>query len=80
MAVQTGQQPARIPPDLSPAEDIHFNTLLDGWVIGQGGSALFHTSDGGNTWIPVPDFGGAYVSVDVEGVNIWANNITGYIL
>ncbi len=29
-----------IPPDLSPAEDIHFSTLQDGWVIGQGGSAL----------------------------------------
>jgi photosystem II stability/assembly factor-like uncharacterized protein len=66
-----------MPPDLSPAEDLHFNTLLDGWVIGQGGSALYHTSDAGNTWIPVPDFGGGYVSVDVEGVNIWANNITG---
>jgi photosystem II stability/assembly factor-like uncharacterized protein len=66
-----------VPPGLSPAEDIHFNSLLDGWVIGQGGSALYHTSNGGNTWIPVPDFGGAYVSVDVEGVNIWANNVTG---
>lgn len=66
-----------LPPDLSPAEDIHFSNLQDGWVIGQGGSALYHTSDGGNTWIPVPDFGGAYVSIDVEGVNIWANNVTG---
>ena len=66
-----------LPPDLSPAEDIHFSTLLDGWVIGQGGSPLYHTSDGGNFWIPVTDFGGAYVSVDVEGVNIWANNVTG---
>jgi photosystem II stability/assembly factor-like uncharacterized protein len=66
-----------MPPDLSPAEDIHFKTLLEGWVIGQSGSALYHTSDGGNTWIPVPDFGGAYVSVDVEGLNIWANNVTG---
>ncbi|MCK7520677.1 MAG: hypothetical protein MZV64_24760 [Ignavibacteriales bacterium] len=27
--------------------------------------------------LPVPDFGGAYVSVDVEGINIWANNVTG---
>ena len=66
-----------MPSDLSPAEDIRFNTLQDGWVIGQGGSALYHTSDGGNTWIPVTEFGGAYVSVDVEGVNIWANNVTG---
>ena len=66
-----------IPPDLSPAEDLHFNTVLEGWVIGQGGSALYHTSDGGSTWIPIPDFGGAYVSVDVQGANIWANNVTG---
>ncbi len=65
-----------VPPSLSPAEDIHFNTLLDGWVIGQG-SSLYHTIDGGNTWIPVPDFGGAYVAVDVEGLNIWAANVTG---
>ena len=66
-----------VPAGMSPAEDIHFNTLLDGWVIGQGGSALYHTDNGGNTWIPVPDFGGAYVSVDAEGQSIWANNITG---
>ena len=66
-----------VPPDLSPAEDVHFNTLLDGWIIGQGGFSLYHTIDGGNSWVPVPDFGGAYVSVDVQGVNIWANNVTG---
>ncbi|HEY6907292.1 MAG TPA: YCF48-related protein, partial [Ignavibacteriaceae bacterium] len=65
------------PPGLSPAEDIDFSTLQDGWVTGQGGTSLYHTSNGGNTWIPVNDFGGAYVSVDVEGTNIWANNITG---
>ncbi len=66
-----------MPPDLSPAEDIHFNTLQDGWVIGQGGTSLYHTSDGGNTWIPVPDIGGGYVSVDVQGMRIWANNVSG---
>ena len=66
-----------MPPDLSPAEDIHFNTLLEGWVIGQSGNSLHYTSDGGNTWIPISDFGGAYVSIDVEGLNIWANNVTG---
>jgi photosystem II stability/assembly factor-like uncharacterized protein len=66
-----------MPPDLSPAEDVHFNTLQDGWVIGQGGTSLYHTSNGGSTWIPVPDIGGAYVSVDVQGSNIWANNVTG---
>ena len=66
-----------IPPGLSPAEDVHFNTLQEGWVIGQGGTSLYHTNDGGNTWIPVPDFGGGYVSVDAEGNSIWANNVTG---
>ena len=66
-----------MPPDLSPAEDIHFTTLQDGWVIGQGGTSLYHTSDGGNTWIPVPDLGGGYVSVDVQGSSIWANNVSG---
>ena len=66
-----------MPPDLSPAEDVHFTTLQDGWVIGQGGTSLYHTNDGGITWIPVPDFGGGYVSVDVEGNSIWANNVTG---
>jgi PKD repeat protein len=64
-----------IPDNLSPAEDINFTTMLNGWVVGQGGSSLFHTSDGGSSWIPVPDFGGAYISVDVEGLNIWAANI-----
>ncbi len=66
-----------MPLGLSPAEDIHFNTLQDGWVIGQGGSSLYHTSDGGNIWTAVSDFGGGYVTVDMEGSNIWANNITG---
>ena len=56
-----------VPPGLSPAEDIHFSTMQDGWVIGQGGTSLYHTTDGGNSWIPVNDFGGAYVSVDAEG-------------
>ncbi len=66
-----------VPPGLSPAEDLHFSTMQDGWVIGQGGTSLYHTTDGGNSWIPVNDFGGAYVSVDAEGANIWANNVTG---
>jgi len=66
-----------IPPGLSPAEDIHFTTLQDGWVIGQGGTSIYHTSDGGNTWIPVPDIGGGYISIDVQGSNIWANNVSG---
>jgi photosystem II stability/assembly factor-like uncharacterized protein len=66
-----------LPPGLSPAEDIYFSTLQDGWVIGQGGTVLYHTIDGGNTWIPVTEFGGAYVSIDIVGSNIWANNVTG---
>lgn len=67
------------PPSLSPAEDLHFTTLLDGWVIGQGFSTgvLYHTTDGGDSWTPVPDFLGAYVAVDVVGTNIWAANVTG---
>ena len=61
------------------AEDLHFTSLLDGWVIGGGsiGNALFHTSDGGASWTAVPDFGGAYVSVDFEGTNGWAANVGG---
>ncbi|MFI5237418.1 MAG: FG-GAP-like repeat-containing protein, partial [Ignavibacteriales bacterium] len=36
---------------------------------------LYHTTDGGVTWIPVTDFLGGYISVDVEGSNIWAANV-----
>jgi photosystem II stability/assembly factor-like uncharacterized protein len=40
------------PESLPSAEDIHFTTLLDGWVIGQSFStgALYHTTDGGASW------------------------------
>ncbi len=70
---------AGMPAGLSSAEDVHFTSLLDGWVIGQGfdTAALYRTTDGGETWVPVPDFMGAYVSVDVEGTNIWAANVGG---
>ncbi len=66
------------PPALSP-RDLHFNSPLDGWVIGNGfdTGALFHTTDGGTSWIPVTDFLGAYTAMDVEGTNIWAANVTG---
>ena len=66
------------PANLSP-EDLQFSTLMDGWVIGQGfgEGALFRTTNSGETWIPVPDFLGAYVAVDVEGTNIWAANVSG---
>jgi photosystem II stability/assembly factor-like uncharacterized protein len=62
------------PPDLESATDLHFTTLLDGWVIGSGfgSGALHHTTDGGNSWTTVTDFSGLYVSVDVVGENIWA--------
>ena len=61
------------PADLTAA-DLHFDTLLDGWVVGQGfnGAALFHTVDGGTTWTPVPDFQGTYVAVDFAGASGWA--------
>ena len=66
-------------PEYLTAADIHFTTMLDGWVIGSGFSsgALFHTTDGGTNWIPVEDFLGGYVSVDIEGSNIWAANVGG---
>jgi photosystem II stability/assembly factor-like uncharacterized protein len=67
------------PAHLSSATDVHFTSLLDGWVIGQSFStgALYRTSDGGDTWTPVPDFLGFYVSVDVVGSKIWAANVGG---
>lgn len=65
------------PVSMSSAEDIHFSSLLDGWVIGQSfeTGALYHTTDGGSNWIPVTEFLGTYRSVDVEGSNIWAANV-----
>jgi photosystem II stability/assembly factor-like uncharacterized protein len=62
------------PTDLNAASALHFNTLSEGWVIGQGfgAAALFHTTDGGNTWTPVPDFQGTYVAVDFVGTSGWA--------
>lgn len=60
-------------------QDLHFTTLLDGWVtgFGIGGAAVFHTADGGATWTAVPGFSGAYVAVDFEGANGWAANVSG---
>jgi len=67
-----------MPPNLD-AEDLHFTDLNNGWVTGGGivGGALFHTTDGGGSWTPIPDFGGAYVAVDFEGGNGWAANVSG---
>lgn len=61
------------------AADLHFTTLLDGWVIGSGfgAGALFHTTDGGDTWTPVTTFAGGYKAVDFEGINGWAANVGG---
>ena len=61
------------------AKDLHFTTLLDGWVTGSGsiGNVLFHTTDGGNSWTPAQGFGGAYITVDFEGSRGWALNVGG---
>ncbi|MEO8196511.1 MAG: FG-GAP-like repeat-containing protein [Thermoanaerobaculia bacterium] len=61
------------PADLTAA-DLHFDSLLSGWVVGQGfnGAALFHTVDGGTSWTPIPDFMGTYVAVDFAGASGWA--------
>ncbi len=60
-------------------EDLHFTTLLDGWATGFGfsGAAVFHTSDGGDTWTGVPGFQGAYRAIDFEGAHGWAANVSG---
>lgn len=65
------------PANLSPAIDLNFTSLLDGWVIGHSFNtgALYHTTDGGDTWIPVTDFLGSYTAVDVEGPNVWAQSV-----
>lgn len=67
------------PANLNSAEDIYFNNLSDGWVIGQSFNtgALYRTTNGGDTWIPVTDFLGVYVAVDVKGPYIWAQNVGG---
>ena len=61
------------------AKDLHFTTLLDGWVTGSGsiGNVLFHTTNGGNSWTPAQGFGGAYITVDFEGSRGWALNVGG---
>ena len=61
------------------AEDLYFTTLLDGWVTGFGSSgvSLYHTVDGGDSWIPASGPLGAYYAVDFEGVNGWAANVSG---
>lgn len=67
------------PSTLSLVRDISFRTLLDGWVTSMeyGLGALFHTTDGGVSWTPVPDILGVYSSIDAEGMSIWASNVGG---
>ena len=76
---QSWTQTSGIPANLSSAEDVHFTSAMDGWVIGYSFDvgALYHTTDGGVTYSPVPDFLGAYIAVDVEGNHIWAANVSG---
>ncbi|MDH3267255.1 MAG: FG-GAP-like repeat-containing protein [Ignavibacteria bacterium] len=79
-AGETWTATGSMPPNLSPAEDIHFTTILDGWVLGQGfdpPGVLYHTTDGGDSWTAAHGFGGGYVALDVQGTNIWAANVTG---
>ncbi len=66
-------------PDLVSAADLHFVSLTEGWVTGQGfeGAALFHTTDAGATWTGVPDFQGTYVAVDFAGATGWAAAVYG---
>jgi photosystem II stability/assembly factor-like uncharacterized protein len=67
------------PSSMTEADDVHFTTLLDGWVIGFSSSSgsLYHTTDGGDTWTVAPGFQGAYFALDIEGNNIWAQNVSG---
>jgi len=67
------------PSSMTEADDIHFTTLLDGWVIGFSytSGSLYHTTDGGGTWTVAPGFQGAYFALDIEGNNIWAQNVSG---
>jgi len=69
---------AATPPGLD-AGDLHFTDLFDGWVTGSGfgSGALFHTTDGGDSWTPVPDVAGVYVAVDFAGESGWAANVGG---
>jgi photosystem II stability/assembly factor-like uncharacterized protein len=66
-------------PSSLDAADLHFDTLLDGWIIGSGfgAGALFHTTNGGDSWTPVTSFLGGYVAVDFDGAVGWAANVGG---
>ena len=68
-----------VPQDLLSAEDLYFTSLTEGWIVGQGyiTSALFHTTDAGNSWSPVSNLTGLYYSIDKQGPNIWISSIDG---
>ncbi len=70
---------AATPPNFDAA-DLHFDSPLDGWVIGSSfsaTSALFRTTDGGDTWTPVDDPLGVWVAIDFEGNGGWIANVGG---
>lgn len=79
-AGETWQAASATPPGLT-AFDLHFESLSNGWVIGQGfdGAALFRTQDGGASWIPVTDFQGTYVAVDFADASGWAASYNGTV-
>jgi photosystem II stability/assembly factor-like uncharacterized protein len=58
------------------AEDLKIISPLDWWITGSGFTtgALFHTTDGGNSWSSIPDILGSYVAVEFEGTNGWLLN------
>jgi len=63
------------------AYDLHFTTLLDGWVAGSGFSdgAVFHTTNGGDSWTAASGPVGLYIALDFEGSNGWALNVGGLL-
>lgn len=75
----TWQASGTIPDAFLDAKDLHFTSLLNGWVVGDGSmdKSLFHTSDGGNNWTAATGFGGYYLAVDFEGNNGWIQNVGG---
>jgi photosystem II stability/assembly factor-like uncharacterized protein len=64
---------------LDDARDIHFSSLQEGWITGEGDmdATLHRTVDGGSSWTPVPGFGGSYPAVDQKGDFVWVAAIPG---
>ncbi len=63
------------------ARDLHFESPLDGWVVGSGfnGAALFHTVDGGASWTPVTSFQGTYIALDFAAGSGWTVSSSGLL-